>query len=368
MRTLFALSLSLLSLSSLAQTTHFSITGTTPPDRHRVYVMDPNHNWGNIVTAPVENGKFSAEGDAEANAILLTRWDGARQALPFINDGTPLVIDLENYKVIEGSKQNMVFHHYNDLSGELELNIRRLSARLSSLREKSESRETFMSDNKALIDSLNMLVAEKNKVVKEAVENNLDNHIAYIFLPDYFYLPDVAPDMLRKAVSEERPYGNLARTKDFRKILDLSEKTAPLIGKKFVDVACLKSDNTKASLSDFCGKGSYVLIDIWASWNGPSRRTMPDIAMTLDRFKDKGLTIVSVSVDTDKDAWLKAVDELKMSWVNLIDPTGSLQSDIASIYTAGSVPVSVLVSPDGTVLKVGMRPTVIGALPHILGY
>ena len=86
----------------------------------------------------------------------------------------------------------------------------------------------------------------------------------------------------------------------------------------------------------------YVLIDFWASWCGPCRRFVPTLKELAAKYADKGLVVVSISTDTDREAWLKALEEEQMPWLNLID-----ESAISKAYGVSGIPSIFLVDPKG---------------------
>lgn len=71
---------------------------------------------------------------------------------------------------------------------------------------------------------------------------------------------------------------------------------ATAIGQKFTDFSGKAVDGSEVSLSDYVGKGTYALVDFWASWCGPCRAESPHVAQLYNEYKDKGLTVLGVAV------------------------------------------------------------------------
>jgi peroxiredoxin len=105
--------------------------------------------------------------------------------------------------------------------------------------------------------------------------------------------------------------------------------------------------NRNVALRQFRGK--YVLIDFWASWCVPCRKENPAIRKIYNEFKDSGLLIVSVSLDTDKEKWLKAIKEDQLTWVHVSDLKG-WENAVAKQYYVEAIPTNFLLDPSGVII------------------
>jgi thiol-disulfide isomerase/thioredoxin len=142
---------------------------------------------------------------------------------------------------------------------------------------------------------------------------------------------------------------------NFQKIIAEKEKDKPLaIGKIAPDFEELMTDRkTNLKLSDLRGK--VVLIDFWASWCGPCRRENPNVVKIYNRYKDKGFTIMSVSLDKDLTKWKAAIEADQLSWPNHVSDLGGWQSKVSRLYEVGSVPFTLLIDQEGKIINTNLR-------------
>lgn len=116
-------------------------------------------------------------------------------------------------------------------------------------------------------------------------------------------------------------------------------------GQPFVEIAGKTADGADIRLSDFVGKGDYVLIDFWASWCGPCMRAVPNLRAYLEQYQDKGFKLVGINCWERKEGagQAKAV-EMDMTW-----PVIFAEDKQVDAYGVEAIPTLILFAPDGTI-------------------
>ncbi|MDY6037267.1 MAG: TlpA disulfide reductase family protein, partial [Paludibacteraceae bacterium] len=120
------------------------------------------------------------------------------------------------------------------------------------------------------------------------------------------------------------------------------------VGTQFTDFEMDDLDGNRVRLSDFVGKGTYVVVDFWASWCAPCRRSMPALKALYEQYNSK-IDIVGVSFDKDGDAWEACVATLELPWHHMSDLKG-WKSEAAAIYCVNSIPHLMLIDNNGTIV------------------
>lgn len=185
------------------------------------------------------------------------------------------------------------------------------------------------------------------KAMLECIQSHKDCEYAAFLYGCYF-----ADQPLDQFVAEFETFPEEVRssalTANVRRDIEARRMTAE--GTEAPDFALKDRDGNEVVLSSF--RGGYVVVDFWASWCGPCRRGVPGMKDIYAKYHEKGLEIIGVSVDTDRDSWIEAVDEDKTEWIHVIDEVseGSQTDQVASRYGVRAIPAYFLIDREGRFL------------------
>ena len=194
---------------------------------------------------------------------------------------------------------------------------------------------------------------EQNKI--SDMQNLLQNtpvNFAMAFITDYYGLPEDNFLAINDAIlsSLVKTYPSSQLIKDRKKEIDDKKRLA--IGIPAPEISMTDPEGKPFSLSSLRGK--VVLIDFWASWCRPCRMENPNVVRVYNAYKAYGFDILSVSLDQNKDAWLKAIESDGLTWHHVSDLKG-WQSAAGKLYGVGSIPFTVLVDREGKIVAKGLR-------------
>jgi peroxiredoxin len=147
-------------------------------------------------------------------------------------------------------------------------------------------------------------------------------------------------------------FPNNFRVQNFNTQVSMKLALAP--GKTAPNFTLPSSKGDTLSLSDFYGKHTLILVDFWASWCAPCRAENPNLRAAYAKYRSKGFEIVAVSLDQNKEAWLRGIKEDKLSWPQLSD-LGYFNSEAARLYGINSIPANFLLDANGVILASNLR-------------
>jgi len=122
------------------------------------------------------------------------------------------------------------------------------------------------------------------------------------------------------------------------------------VGHKFISFKQKSVDGTVFVIDDFVVKNELTMIDFWASWCPDCRKENPSVVAVYNAFRNKGFNVVSVSLDTDKAAWKKAITDDNLSWENHVSDLKGWNNEVAAMYSIAFIPQNVLINKDGIIV------------------
>ena len=229
------------------------------------------------------------------------------------------------------------------------------------MQEYRQTMDSLSSDRQKAEAFYNDFVERYIKFNLDAAKKNPDNEVAVQVLMNLRGLIDdeQASAIISKMSAEMLEREDVAALKK-----GLDSRIATAEGKPFVDftvnsvVGQTRSvppqpKYAEVKLSDYVGKGKYILLDFWSPWCGPCRREMPNIKAVYDKYKGDKFDVVSIAVWEREpvDVTIETAAKLGMDW-NQINNGGR---EPAELYGVEGIPHLILFGPDGTILKRGFH-------------
>lgn len=203
---------------------------------------------------------------------------------------------------------------------------------------------------KLLSDRLDSLGNVQLALIKEIIRDNRDNELPAKYIKDAMY--QFSYEELKNALDPKTAYYDHPDVAPAKMLLAGYEKRKP--GIQFHELSMKDPADKDVTLSQWVGKGNYVLVDFWASWCGPCRKEMPYVITAYEQFHPKGFEVVGVSFDQKKDAWINAIQQMGMQWPQMSDLKG-WKCAASDLYGVSSIPSNVLVDPQGKIVAMDLR-------------
>lgn len=249
---------------------------------------------------------------------------------------------------VAGGADNKLYKEYLDQSKKIN---KQRSAKMPQFSDARKNGDKAAA--KKIQNELRALASQEIALKKDIVTNNPNSIFSALLISEL---------VSQKAISATEAKGIISRfspriaasplVKDITKLISASEKAE--VGLKAPSFSAPTPDGKMLSLEDAMGK--YTIIDFWASWCKPCRMENPNVVKVYNKYHDKGLNIISVSLDKagQKDRWIKAIADDKLTW-NHVSNLKFWSEPIAQMYNVRSIPATFLLDENGIIIAKNLR-------------
>ena len=329
----------------------YTVTGTVEgaQDGDTIHlVMMDGRMPVSLATAIVKGGAFSLKGTqdtAQVRYLTLHAPDHCTLAADFFLENGDIKADLrEEGSTITGTPNNDAYQAIRN-------QVNALSSQMADIYEQMTDTTLTDEQRQAKADTMEDLQEQMMDAMKDGIKQNITNAAGIHLLKQNYYQMDI--DELDPLMPQiPAAYNNDETIVKIKENVEKMKATA--VGQKFTDFEMQTPDGKQVKLSDYVGKGKVVLVDFWASWCGPCRREMPNLVDLYAKYKNKNFEIVGVSLDRDAESWKKGIKDLGITWPQMSD-LKYWNCEGAKLYAVSSIPHTVLIGGDGTILARGLH-------------
>ena len=323
---------------------NYRIDGMAPADANGqwVYLYKPS-GQGASDSVQIANGRFTLERAVAEDGLIAHLVIPRSYNLSFIPEEGIIKADL----AASGATGTPLNDEHTQKSKYRKGLIEEARAKLKSIRADKNL------DDKAKEEAQEKVSDELYAKIKPLAEADLKEHpndaIGLIALQNLLGMEDVnvakAEALLQQAGDRLRAEESITKM-----VARLRRVEATQAGAQFVDFEGVDDANKAVRLSDYVGKGHYVLVDFWASWCGPCRREIGHLKKVRDAYTDKGLVILGTVVWDEMEDHLKAMKELEITWPQIFNKT-----EATELYGIAGIPQIILFDPAGKIVARDLR-------------
>lgn len=323
----------------------YTVTGELDDSTHhgkKIYVMRYD-DQKMIDSTFIEGNKFVFKGQVDTASLCLINVDRSASAV-IVLEGGDIVANFKKTVQPSGTPQNEAL---SQIAKEEEAVYTDMDQKLNEIKEKfANDKEAYAEARKQYMETFKAGMAQK---ATEFYAIHNDDAVGYYLLFSV-YMNYIENDEKEAIMSTFGPWLK-SRKMVTETMMRLQAVKNTAEGKPFVDIKGKDAEGNPAALSDYVGKGNYVLLDMWASWCGPCKGEIPNLLKLHNQYKDKGLTVLGLFVWDEDENLKKAMKEEGIVWPQIIDTDKGAQN----LYGVDGIPHIILFAPDGTILKRHLR-------------
>lgn len=334
--------------------TGYEITGTLEgdvADGTAVYLRKSDENMRPVPgdTTQLTNGTFRFTGGTTAPELRYIFVDGVNAAVPVIvEDGSIQIIahrDSLTAATVTGTPQNEAYAEFVDGTRKL---VERRNAINSEMQVAMQSRDT--ANINALRDEFFEFQESAVTFDRNFVKENSDALISTILVERMLQsgsVPVSEVSALFEGLDEtlrQSPMGTRIKSQ-------ITSQQLTAIGSKAPDFSAPSPTGEVLALNQVLGK--VTLVDFWAAWCRPCRAENPNIVRVYEKYKDRGLSVLGVSLDRNASDWKKAIQDDGLTWHHVSNVR--YFDEIAELYNVRAIPSSFILDENGVIVAKNLR-------------
>ena len=300
-------------------------------------------------TLIVKDGKFELSGETDSTYLCMVYSEKRNElnAPFFIEPGNISIklVETPGASRVGGTKCNEQWQELND-------SVMTIGKEINRIAEHIYGNTVDEMEQQKGMDQIEKLNQRFSAIVVKTTEKNIKNEFGYFLLT--YYPEELIDNQTRMKLIDKLPDEKQKRPAIQKMLANLKQASESAEGMTIKDFTQPGLDGTPVSLLGEVSKSKITVIDFWASWCGPCRQEMPFMVELYDKYKDKGLGIIGISLDEDSDAWKAATQQLNIPWVQMSDLKG-WENVIAKHFCVTSIPHTIVVDQQGKILKRGLR-------------
>lgn len=346
------MALSAFALTATAQS--FTVTGKADAkyEGKNVYIIDQNTKTY-ADTAVVTNGTFEFTGEVKDQTLYEMNINNNKRIRCYVivQPGTKATVDFSASPVAVADNGG-----YNDRLMAIENEVAKAGQAVNAMIQQLQAEGK---SQKEMAELLNPEIEKIYDIYRQGIEDNKDNMVgAYILA---MVAPQFYPSLgeLDTMIGKVKYASSIAVIRAEREGHLKAEATQP--GKMFVDFGGYTVDGQPSRLSDYVGKGKYVLVDFWASWCGPCKGEIPNLVELQNKFGGEKFMVLGVNVWDEESKFKAALGEEGITYPQIFIPRDN-KDNATELYGIKGIPQIILFAPDGTIVQRDLRGAAMKAL------